>query len=42
MPNDPQALAALLLGAGFVAAEEEAKELLARAAGDAELLESHV
>jgi release factor glutamine methyltransferase len=42
MPNDPQALAALLSGAGFVAAEEEADELLARAAGDAELLESLV
>jgi release factor glutamine methyltransferase len=42
MPNDPQALAALLSGAGFVSAEEEAEELLARAAGDAELLESLV
>jgi release factor glutamine methyltransferase len=42
MPNDPDALAALLAGAGFVAAEEEAEELLARAAGDAELLDSLV
>lgn len=42
MPNDPDALAALLAGAGFVAAEEEAQELLARAAGDAELLDSLV
>jgi release factor glutamine methyltransferase len=42
MPNDPKALAALLSGAGFVAAEEEADELLARAAGDAELLDSLV
>lgn len=42
MPNDPQELAALLSGAGFVAAEEEAEELLARAAGDAELLDSLV
>jgi release factor glutamine methyltransferase len=39
-PNDPEGLAALLAGAGFIAAEEEADELLARAAGDAELLES--
>jgi release factor glutamine methyltransferase len=42
MPNDPQALAGLLSGAGFVAAEEEAEELLDRAAGDAELLDSLV
>jgi release factor glutamine methyltransferase len=42
MPNDPQELVALLSGAGFVAAEEEADELLARAAGDAELLDSLV
>jgi release factor glutamine methyltransferase len=42
MPNDLEALAALLSGAGFIAAEEEARELLARAAGDAELLESLV
>jgi len=42
MPNDLDALAALLSGAGFVAAEEEAEELLARAAGDVELLESLV
>jgi release factor glutamine methyltransferase len=42
MPNDPGALAALLSGAGFVAGEEEAEELLACAAGDAELLDSLV
>jgi release factor glutamine methyltransferase len=42
MPNDPQALAAVLSAAGFVAAEDEAEELLARAAGDAELLDSLV
>jgi release factor glutamine methyltransferase len=42
MPNDPDALAALLAGAGFLAAEEEAEELLARATGDAELLVSLV
>jgi release factor glutamine methyltransferase len=41
-PNDPEGLAALLAGAGFIAAQEEADELLARAAGDAELLESLV
>jgi release factor glutamine methyltransferase len=38
-PNDLDALAALLSGAGFVAAEDEAEELLACAAGDAELLD---
>ncbi len=38
MPNDRDALSALLAGAGFVAAPEEADELLARAAGDVELL----
>jgi release factor glutamine methyltransferase len=38
VPDDPQALAALLAGAGFVAAQEEADELLARADGDVELL----
>jgi release factor glutamine methyltransferase len=42
MPNDIEALAAVLSGAGFVAAEEEADELLARAAGDMELLDSLV
>jgi release factor glutamine methyltransferase len=42
MANDLAALAALLSGAGFVAAEEEAVELLACAAGDVELLESLV
>jgi release factor glutamine methyltransferase len=39
MPIDLAALTALLSGAGFVAAEEEAPELVARAGGDAELLE---
>jgi release factor glutamine methyltransferase len=42
IPNDLKALADLLSGAGFVAAEEEAGELVARAAGDAELLDSLV
>jgi release factor glutamine methyltransferase len=42
MRNDLEALAALLSGAGFVAAEEEADELLACAAGDVELLDSLV
>ncbi|MGH7721811.1 MAG: N5-glutamine methyltransferase family protein [Candidatus Dormibacteria bacterium] len=36
------ALAALLSGAGFIAAEEEAHELMARACGDVELLDSMV
>lgn len=40
MPNDLETLAALLSGAGFVAAEEEADELLVCAAGDVELLDS--
>jgi release factor glutamine methyltransferase len=40
--RDHEALAALLAGEGFVAAEEEAEELLARAAGDPELLEAMV
>ncbi len=40
--KEPGALAALLSGAGFVAAEEEADELLACAAGDAEVLGSLV
>lgn len=38
----PGSLVTLLAGAGFVAAEEEADELLARAAGDVGLLESLV
>lgn len=42
MSTDPAALAAVLWAAGFVAADEEADELLARAAGDAELLGSLV
>jgi release factor glutamine methyltransferase len=42
MPNDVEALAAVLAGAGFIAAEEEARELLAGAGGDAELLDSAV
>ena len=42
MPNDLRALAALLSGAGFIAGEEEAAELLAGAAGDAERLDSLV
>jgi release factor glutamine methyltransferase len=42
VPNDLEALAALLADAGFVAAEEEAEELLARAAGDGELLDALV
>jgi release factor glutamine methyltransferase len=41
-PTDRLALAALLADAGFVTAEEEADELLARAAGDAALLDSLV
>jgi len=40
--NDPGALTALLADAGFVAAKEEADELLARAAGDVELLHALV
>jgi release factor glutamine methyltransferase len=42
VPNDVEALAALLSGAGFVAAAEEADELLACAAGDVALLDSLV
>lgn len=42
VPSDPGALAELLADAGFVAAAEEADELLARAAGDAELLDALV
>jgi release factor glutamine methyltransferase len=41
-PTDLEGLATLLSGAGFLAAEEEARELFARAAGDAELLDSLV
>lgn len=41
-PSDPAALAELLADAGFVAAEEEADELLARAAGDRDLLDALV
>ncbi|HEY6379913.1 MAG TPA: putative protein N(5)-glutamine methyltransferase [Candidatus Dormibacteraeota bacterium] len=42
MPNDLEALTALLSRTGFIAAEEEARELLACAAGDVELLDSLV
>jgi release factor glutamine methyltransferase len=42
MATDLEALTALLARAGFIAAAEEAEELLARAAGDAETLESLV
>jgi release factor glutamine methyltransferase len=42
MPMEREALAALLSGAGFIAAEEEAGALLACAAGDAGLLDSLV
>lgn len=38
VPDDRDAFSALLSGAGFVAAQEEADELLAAAAGDTELL----
>jgi release factor glutamine methyltransferase len=41
-PNDLEALTALLAAAGFIAADEEARELLACAAGDAEHLDSLV
>jgi release factor glutamine methyltransferase len=40
--NDLETLAALLSGAGFVAADEEAEELLACAAGDVVLLDALV
>jgi release factor glutamine methyltransferase len=42
VPNDLAALARVLSGAGFIAAEAEAEELLACAAGDIELLDSLV
>ena len=42
MPNDLKSLTSLLSGAGFVAGEEEADELLACAAGNIELLDSLV
>jgi release factor glutamine methyltransferase len=42
VPNDVEALAELLADAGFVAAQEEADELLARAAGDVGLLDALV
>jgi release factor glutamine methyltransferase len=42
LPSELEALAALLSARGFVAAEEEAEELLARAAGDTEVLDSLV
>ena len=42
MPTDLESLAALLSGAGFIAAEVEADELLACAAGDVDLLDSLV
>jgi release factor glutamine methyltransferase len=41
-PTDPAALTELLEEAGFVAAAEEAQELLARAAGDGALLDALV
>jgi release factor glutamine methyltransferase len=41
-PSDRAVLAELLADAGFVAAEEEAEELVARAAGDAALLDALV
>jgi hypothetical protein len=40
IPDDLESLTALLTRSGFVAAGEEASELLASAAGDAELLDS--
>ena len=42
MRNDPATLAAVLSGAGFISAEAEAAELLACAAGDAQLLDALV
>ena len=40
MPCDPESLTAVLSAAGFVAAGEEAEQLIAAAAGDADLLDS--
>jgi release factor glutamine methyltransferase len=42
IPNDLHGLTELLAGAGFVAADEEADDLIARAAGDAALLDALV
>ena len=42
VPHDLEALAALLSGAGFLAADQEAAALLARAGSDADLLEALV
>ena len=42
MQSDPEELAARLSRAGFIAPEEEAHELVARASGDVELLDSLV
>jgi release factor glutamine methyltransferase len=42
VPDDPEALTALLARAGFVAADEEAGELITRAAGDRALLDGLV
>jgi release factor glutamine methyltransferase len=42
MAHEPDALAELLAGAGFVAPDEEAQELIARAAGDHQLLDELV
>jgi release factor glutamine methyltransferase len=42
IPNDQASLSALLASEGFIAAPEEAEELLAYAAGDDELLDSSV
>jgi release factor glutamine methyltransferase len=42
VPDDPEALTALLASGGFVAADEEAQELLAAAGGDAGRLDALV
>src|ERR1700736_6910939 len=42
MANDLEELTGLLSGAGFLAADEEADQLLARAAGDVEVLDALV
>lgn len=42
VPEKPDALAALLSASGFIAAEEEAAELLASASGDVKVLEALV